>query len=54
MAKGVVILGIADHASQESVYFCDPDSNVLEIYWERADAREMFARGREDKDTPVG
>jgi len=53
-AKGVAILGIGDHASQESVYFCDPDANVLEIYWERADAREMFARGREDKDTLIG
>lgn len=51
--KGVHLLGMTDHASQESVYFTDPDANVLEIYWERSDARAMFARGREDKDTPL-
>lgn len=47
--KRVHILGLADHASQESVYFTDPDTNVLEIYWERPDARAMFARGRGDR-----
>jgi len=26
---------------------------VLEIYWERPDARAMFAAGREDKDSPL-
>lgn len=51
--KGVHLLGTTDHASQESVYFTDPDANVLEIYWERADARAMFARGRQDRDTPL-
>jgi len=52
-AKGVNILGATDHASQESVYFCDPDGNVLEIYWERPGARAMFAAGREDEDRPL-
>ncbi|MES1199938.1 MAG: VOC family protein [Pseudomonadota bacterium] len=44
-AKGVRILGMTDHASQESVYFTDPDANVLEIYWERPGARAMNRPG---------
>ena len=46
-------LGAVDHESQESIYFCDPDGNVLEIYWERPDAREIFQRGRKDQDRPI-
>jgi catechol-2,3-dioxygenase len=49
----VPVLGVVDHESQESVYFCDPDGNVLELYWERPDAREIFRRGRKDQDRPV-
>ena len=49
----VSVLGIVDHESQESVYFCDPDGNVLEIYWERPDAREIFRKGRKDQDRPI-
>jgi catechol 2,3-dioxygenase len=48
--KEVHVLGAVDHESQESIYFCDPDGNVLEIYWERPAAREIFRRGRKDHD----
>ena len=47
---GIPILGALDHQSQKSIYFKDPDGNLLEIVWERPDAREIFARGREDRD----
>ena len=46
----VRVLAAVDHESQESIYFCDPDGNLLEIYWERPDAREVFRRGRKDQD----
>lgn len=49
----VHVLAVVDHESQESVYFCDPDGNMLEIYWERPDAREIFLRGRRDQDRPI-
>jgi catechol 2,3-dioxygenase len=47
---GVEIIDVLDHVSQQSVYFRDPDGNILECYWERADALEIFARGRADQD----
>ena len=50
---GVEITRTIDHVSQKSVYFDDPDGNTLEIYYELPDALEMFARGREDRDTPL-
>ena len=49
---GVPILRAIDHASQKSIYFNDPDGNLLEIVWERPDALEIFARGRGDEDRP--
>ena len=49
-AAGVRIFAAVDHESQESVYFCDPEANVLEIYWERPNAREIFRSGRQDQD----
>jgi catechol-2,3-dioxygenase len=49
----VRVLAAIDHESQESIYFCDPDGNMLEIYWERPDAREIFRRGRKDQDKPI-
>ncbi len=49
---GVPILRAIDHASQKSIYFNDPDGNLLEIVWERPDALEIFARGRNDQDVP--
>jgi catechol-2,3-dioxygenase len=51
-AEGVVILRAIDHVSQKSIYFHDPDGNLLEIVWERPDALEIFARGRHDEDKP--
>ncbi len=51
--KGVRVLAAVDHETQESLYFCDPDGNMLEIYWERPDAREMFRLGRKDHDRPI-
>jgi catechol-2,3-dioxygenase len=50
---GVPILAALDHQSQQSVYFSDPDGNILEIYWERPDAVEIFRKGRSDSDTPL-
>jgi len=46
----VQVLAAVDHESQESIYFCDPDGNMLEIYWERPEAREIFRLGRKDQD----
>jgi catechol 2,3-dioxygenase len=51
--NGVRVLAAIDHESQESIYFCDPDGNMLEIYWERPDARQIFRRGRKDQDRPI-
>jgi len=50
---GVAIHNAVDHESQKSVYFHDPDGNLLEIVWERPDVREIFAKGRGDDDTPL-
>ncbi len=52
-AAGVEILRAIDHVSQKSIYFHDPDKNLLEIVWERPDALEIFARGRGDEDKPL-
>ena len=51
--RGVSILAALDHRSQMSVYFSDPDGNILEVYWERPDAMEIFRNGRGDADTPL-
>ena len=50
---GVPIHEARDHQSQKSVYFWDPDGNLLEIVWERPDTREIFARGRNDGDATI-
>jgi len=52
-AAGVRVLAAVDHESQESIYFCDPEANVLEIYWERPNARDVFLKGRKDQDKPI-
>lgn len=50
---GVKIQRALDHESQKSVYFHDPDGNLLEIVWERADALSIFAKGRSDNDDTI-
>jgi catechol 2,3-dioxygenase-like lactoylglutathione lyase family enzyme len=50
---GVTIHNALDHGSQKSIYFYDPDGNLLEIVWERPNTRELFAQGRDDGDTPI-
>jgi len=50
---GVAITRAVDHVSQQSIYFDDPDGNTLEIYYERANALELFAQGRHDRDVPL-
>lgn len=49
----VKILATMDHGSQQSIYFNDPDGNILEVYWQRPNAIEMFAQGRGDDDRPL-
>jgi catechol 2,3-dioxygenase-like lactoylglutathione lyase family enzyme len=51
--QGVEIVRAVDHVSQKSIYFHDPDGNLLEIYYELPGAREMFIQGRGDRDTPL-
>jgi catechol 2,3-dioxygenase-like lactoylglutathione lyase family enzyme len=50
---GVPIQRAVDHTSQKSIYFYDPDDNLLEIVWERPNVREIFRQGRGDDDTPI-
>jgi catechol 2,3-dioxygenase len=52
-AAGIAIVRAIDHVSQKSIYFHDPDRNLLEIVWERPDALEIFAQGRGDEDKPL-
>lgn len=39
-----------DHTSQRSICFSDPEHNRLEIYFEKPDWAEIYARGRGDED----
>ena len=48
----VKIWAMIDHVNQRSIYFADPDGNGLELYYERQDWAEIFARGRGDQDQP--
>jgi catechol 2,3-dioxygenase-like lactoylglutathione lyase family enzyme len=47
---GVTIHRAIDHTSQKSIYFYDPDDNLLEIVWERPNVQEIFKQGRGDDD----
>jgi catechol 2,3-dioxygenase len=37
-AAGVPLEGASDHGVSEALYLCDPDSNGLELYWDRPKA----------------
>lgn len=46
---GIEILRALDHVNQRSIYFHDPDGNLLEIYYEMPGALQRFPQGRGDK-----
>ena len=50
LENGVDIMRAANHVNQRSIYFADPDGNVLEIYYELPHALELFPNGRKDED----
>jgi catechol 2,3-dioxygenase len=50
LENGVEIMRATNHVNQRSIYFADPDGNVLEIYYEMPQALELFANGRGDED----
>ncbi len=47
---GVQVNRLVEHANQRSMYFTDPDGNGLEIYYEFPTSKELFRRGRGDRD----
>ena len=49
LERGVHILRALDHVNQRSIYFHDPDGNLLEIYYEMPGALQRFPAGRGDK-----
>jgi catechol-2,3-dioxygenase len=49
-SHGVTVDRLVEHANQRSMYFADPDGNRLEIYFEFPTSKELFRRGRGDRD----
>lgn len=50
VGHGVAIRFATNHVNQRSIYFADPDGNMLEIYYELPHALELFPDGRDDRD----
>jgi catechol-2,3-dioxygenase len=50
LSHGVAVDRLIEHANQRSMYFEDPDGNRLEIYYEFPTSKELFRRGRGDRD----
>jgi catechol 2,3-dioxygenase len=50
LEHGIEIRIATNHVNQRSIYFSDPDGNVLEIYYELPHALELFPGGRDDHD----
>ena len=48
--NGVTVDRLVEHANQRSMYFADSEGNRLEIYFEFATSKELFKRGRGDRD----
>ncbi|WP_051693187.1 VOC family protein [Marinobacterium lacunae] len=51
--SGVEIIRAIDHVSQKSIYFKDPDGNIVELYHEIENSIDLFRKGREDADSPL-
>lgn len=50
---GVKILDMLDHGSTESVYFADPDGNIVEYCFHRPDGWQKRMEGLEDHDEKI-
>ena len=50
VSSGVVVDRMMEHVNQRSLYVADPDGNRLEIYFEFPTSKELFERGRGDRD----
>ena len=50
VSSGVLVDRMMEHVNQRSLYFAGPDGNRLEIYSEFPTSKELFERGRGDRD----
>ena len=50
---GIEIIRSMDHVSQKSIYFKDPDGNIIELYHELENSIDLFRNGRGDNDAPL-
>ena len=50
LSSGVTVDRLVEHANQRSMYFADSEGNRLEIYFEFPTSKELFKRGRGDRD----